>query len=84
MPSSSERFSNPKIVIDEFGRMKKKPTKWSFGILNDRETDEVPGKSIDAGLFEAYTSSTEPILNISSGQAQSYCCQIAETMHRWD
>lgn len=67
LPSSSERFSNPKKVIDGFSEMKTKPTKWSLGVLNDRETDEVPGKSIDARLFEAYTSSTEPILNISSG-----------------
>jgi len=22
-----------------------KPSKWSFGVLNDKETDEVPGKS---------------------------------------
>lgn len=70
--------------MDEFSEMKTKPKKWSLGVLNDRETDEVPGKSIDARLFGAYTSSTEPILNISSGQAQSYCCQTAETMHRWD
>lgn len=81
-PSSSKRFSNPNKVIDDFSEMKTKPTKWSLGVLNDRETDEVPGKSIDGRLVEALTSSTEPILNTSSGQAQSYCCQTAETMHR--
>lgn len=37
----------------------------------------------DAGLLEVYTSSTEPTFNISSGQAQSYYCQTAETMNLW-
>jgi hypothetical protein len=30
--------------------MKMKPEKWSMGVLNDRETEEVPGQSITPGL----------------------------------
>ena len=29
-----------------FEEMKSRPEKWSMGVLNDRETEEVPGESI--------------------------------------
>lgn len=29
---------------DEYAEMKSRPEKWSMGVLNDRETEEVPGQ----------------------------------------
>ncbi len=31
---------------DGYDEIKAKPEKWSMGVLNDKETEEVPGKSI--------------------------------------
>lgn len=36
---------NATTVSDEEGELKIRPEKWRLGILNDRETDEVPGKT---------------------------------------
>lgn len=78
------RSSNLEKATDEFAETKTKPKKWSVGILNDRKTDEVPGESIRCRALRG--------LNIldwnkcwlyHSGQAQSFCCQTAETMNRW-
>lgn len=44
--SSANRPSNLEKATDEFSKIKTKPTKWSLGILNDSEVDEVPGESI--------------------------------------
>ena len=38
-PSSSEHS------MDGYDEIKSKPEKWSLGVLNDKETDEVPGTS---------------------------------------
>lgn len=37
--------SAPASSSDEYGDEKQRPVKWSLGILNDKETDEVPGQS---------------------------------------
>ena len=39
LPSSSTKSST-----DAYEDMKAKPEKWSMGVLNDRETEEVPGE----------------------------------------
>lgn len=44
--SSANRPSNLEKATDEFSEIKTKRTKWSLGILNDREAEEVPGESI--------------------------------------
>lgn len=36
---------NRNSQTDSEDSINKRPAKWSLGILNDRETDEVPGKS---------------------------------------
>lgn len=51
--SSPKRSSNPGKATDEFSEMKTRLTKWSLGILNDKEADEVPGESIDAGRLDS-------------------------------
>jgi hypothetical protein len=43
------RLSNSRKNDDATGSvssdaMEKRPTKWSLGVLNDKETEEVPGK----------------------------------------
>lgn len=35
--------ASPNTPIDEYEQIKAKPEKWSMGVLNDRETEEVPG-----------------------------------------
>jgi len=40
-----EPSSSATSVEDEYQDLKSKPEKWSLGVLNDRETDEVPGIS---------------------------------------
>lgn len=52
-PSFPKRSSNSEKATDELSEIKTKPPKWNLGILNDRETDEVPGESIDAGISDA-------------------------------
>ncbi|KAI4128499.1 MAG: hypothetical protein LQ347_004158 [Umbilicaria vellea] len=36
--------------IEDFDEDKKQPEKWSLGVLNDKETDEVPGRVLLCGL----------------------------------
>jgi len=36
--------ASPKSSTDGDEEMKAKPEKWSMGVLNDRETEEVPGE----------------------------------------
>lgn len=36
--------TNTKFPADGYIDIKTKPEKWSMGVLNDRETEEVPGK----------------------------------------
>jgi hypothetical protein len=38
----------------------KRPVKWSLGILNDRETDEVPGESLEMALLITTTNKHFP------------------------
>lgn len=38
-----EKTSSAASVDDGYQDMKSKPEKWSLGVLNDRQTDEVPG-----------------------------------------
>ncbi|CAD0087025.1 unnamed protein product [Aureobasidium vineae] len=38
---------NRNSQTDSEDSLKKRPAKWSLGILNDTETDEVPGESSD-------------------------------------
>jgi hypothetical protein len=38
---------NRNSQTDSEGSFNKRPAKWSLGILNDRETDEVPGELIE-------------------------------------
>jgi hypothetical protein len=38
---------NRNSQTDSEDSFKKRPAKWSLGILNDRETDEVPGELIE-------------------------------------
>lgn len=40
---AQESISSEKST-DEYAEMKAKPEKWSMGVLNDRETEEVPGQ----------------------------------------
>jgi hypothetical protein len=35
--------------VEESEEEKGRPTKWSMGVLNDRNTNEVPGMPIDSG-----------------------------------
>ena len=37
--------STTPVSLEKDENIKNKPPKWSLGILNDRETDEVPGRS---------------------------------------
>lgn len=43
----SRKKQNRNSQTDSEESFSKRPAKWSLGILNDRETDEVPGKSIE-------------------------------------
>lgn len=51
-PTWKRFFGGPKLArdtsdlaksSDEFEEIKSRPEKWSMGVLNDRETEEVPG-----------------------------------------
>lgn len=42
---------------DGFEDLKTRPEKWSMGVLNDTETDEVPGMSFQSRDRESYASS---------------------------
>ena len=37
--------------IEDFDKDKKQPEKWSLGVLNDKETDEVPGRVLFLDLL---------------------------------
>lgn len=39
---------------DGFDDIKAKPEKWSLGVLNDKETEEVPGMSMQTFLLHRY------------------------------
>ena len=41
--------------IDGFDDIKAKPEKWSLGVLNDKETEEVPGMSMRTFLPHRYS-----------------------------
>ena len=40
-----EAFGGSTSTTDDHDKMKPKQEKWSLGVLNDKETDEVPGQS---------------------------------------
>ena len=40
---------------DGFDDIKSKPEKWSLGVLNDKETEEVPGMSMQTFLAHRYS-----------------------------
>ncbi len=40
---------------DGFDDIKAKPEKWSLGVLNDKETEEVPGTSMQSYLPHRYS-----------------------------
>lgn len=40
----------PDLSSDGFEAIKARPVKWSLGMLNDKETDEVPGTSVVCSL----------------------------------
>lgn len=42
-----ESKPNRNSQTDSEESLKKRPVKWSLGILNDKETDEVPGELTD-------------------------------------
>lgn len=42
----SEQGSGPVDLEAGGGSSKRRPAKWSLGILNDKETDEVPGQLV--------------------------------------
>lgn len=42
---ASKAFSTSRSLSDGYDEIKIRPEKWSLGVLNDKETDEVPGKS---------------------------------------
>lgn len=42
---SHRQSSNSELSSDRASEKKMKPAKWSLGILNDPDTEEVPGKS---------------------------------------
>ena len=41
--SPRPEVSSSTISSDGYEEVKQRPEKWSFGVLNDRETEEVPG-----------------------------------------
>jgi len=42
--SDNEGSQNYSSSISDNGDVKKRPSKWTMGMMNDPETDEVPGK----------------------------------------
>lgn len=50
--------SAPASSSDEYGDEKQRPVKWSLGILNDKETDEVPGSVL---LLSKVNQRNEPL-----------------------
>lgn len=42
-PKATKTTPMSRASSDGFEEVKVKPEKWSMGVLNDRETDEVPG-----------------------------------------
>lgn len=48
---SSARADSPASVEDSDG-IEKRPEKWSLGVLNDKETDEVPGRTVRFCLLD--------------------------------
>ena len=38
--------------MEDFDEVKKQPEKWSLGVLNDKKTDEVPGRVVHSCLLE--------------------------------
>ena len=62
LPSSSTKSS-----IDAYEEMKAKPEKWSMGVLNDRETEEVPGES-SVQQTTAYYTGAQSYQGIRCGQ----------------
>ena len=52
--TAPRRAASPAASMESgYQDIKSKPEKWSLGVLNDKETDEVPG-----GLLHQITSST--------------------------
>lgn len=41
---SHRQLSNPENSLNPTSEEKMRPAKWSLGVLNDRETEQVPGK----------------------------------------
>ncbi len=41
--ATTRQYASPNTSTDEYEQIKAKPEKWSMGVLNDRETEEVPG-----------------------------------------
>ncbi len=58
-PSPTSRTSS-----DGFEDLKSRPEKWSFGVLNDKETDEVPGMSSQHPLWPS-TAVSEKAMPLS-------------------
>lgn len=46
---------NRNSQTDSEESLKKRPAKWSLGILNDRETDEVPGELTNLATMIVYS-----------------------------
>ena len=42
---SHRQLSNPENSLNAIKEGEMKPARWSLGVLNDRETEQVPGKS---------------------------------------
>ena len=46
--SPKPEVSSSAVSSDGYEEVKKRPEKWSLGVLNDRETEEVPGMWISS------------------------------------
>ena len=65
--NSTQETMSPASSIDEDDGSKAKPEKWSMGVLNDRQTDEVPG------TFQA---------QCHPGLPRLACCPNHQEIHR--
>lgn len=45
-PMTGPVTTSSETSIEDFAEVKKQPEKWSLGVLNDKETDEVPGRAV--------------------------------------
>lgn len=76
-----EQHSPSKKLLDGFGEIKVKPEKSSLGILNDRETDEVPGRG-DLCEANGFVSDFMEEADISPHQVRFCSCQRPTAMNR--